>query len=105
MFSLSTNTLYLQYLHIRVQASGGVLAVEVPRQEVGGEAEHHRAEVDNVHGGGPPVRMPSQEMKIIIFLLETLSSYILSCNCDLAEHRHKMLLSTPSGKVSVYLHT
>ena len=63
MFSLSTNTLYLH--HIRVQASGGVLAVEVPRQEVGGEAEHHRAEVDNVHGGGPPVRMPSQEMKII----------------------------------------
>ena len=59
MFSLGTNTLYLQYLHIRVQASGGVLAVEVPRQEVGGEAEHHGAEVDNVHGGGPPVRMPA----------------------------------------------
>ena len=55
MFSLSTNTLH----HIRVQASGGVLAVEVPRQEVGGEAEHHGAEVDNVHGGRPPVRMPA----------------------------------------------
>ena len=72
MFSPSTNTLYLQYLHIRVQASGGVLAVEVPRQEVGGEAEHHRAEVDNVHGGGPPVRMPAPTD---VRLLETLSPH------------------------------
>ena len=30
---------------------------------------------------------------------------LTSSKTDLAEHRHKMLLSAPSGKVSVYLQT
>ena len=33
---------------------GGVSVVEVVREEVGGEAQDHGAEVDAVHAGAPP---------------------------------------------------